>query len=56
MQAQCLGVITSTELASVPSDRPMVFTEQLRLAVAAYLAAEYDSAPAMSPAIPSVYM
>ena len=29
---------TSKELAPAPSDRPMVFTEQLRLAVAAYLA------------------
>jgi hypothetical protein len=27
-----------TELASVPSDRPAPFTDQLRLAVAAYLA------------------
>jgi len=27
-----------TELASVPSDRPIPFTDQLRLAVAAYLA------------------
>jgi len=26
-----------TELASVPSDRPVLFTDQLRLAVAAYL-------------------
>jgi integrase/recombinase XerD len=32
------GMMTSTELASAPSDRPMVFTEQLRLAAAAYLA------------------
>ena len=31
-------MMTSTELASAPSDRPMVFTEQLRLAAAAYLA------------------
>ena len=38
MQAQCLGMMTSPELSSAPSDRPMVFTEQLRLAVAAYLA------------------
>jgi integrase/recombinase XerD len=38
MQAQCLGMMTFTELASVTSDHPMVFTEQLRLAVAAYLA------------------
>jgi integrase/recombinase XerD len=31
-------MMTSKELASAPSGRPMVFTEQLRLAVAAYLA------------------
>ena len=30
--------MNSTELASVPSDRPAPFTDQLRLAVAAYLA------------------
>jgi hypothetical protein len=38
MQAQCLGIMNFTELASVPSDRPIRFTDQLRLAVAAYLA------------------
>jgi integrase/recombinase XerD len=38
MQAHCLGMMTSTELASAPSDHLLVFTEQLRLAVAAYLA------------------
>jgi integrase/recombinase XerD len=38
MLAQCLGMMTSTELASVPSDRLAPFTDQLRLAVAAYLA------------------
>jgi len=31
-------MMNSTELASVPSDRPAPFTDQLRLAVAAYLA------------------
>jgi integrase/recombinase XerD len=38
MQAQCLGMMTFTELPSVPSDHPVWFTDQLRLAVAAYLA------------------
>jgi integrase/recombinase XerD len=38
MQAQCLGMMTSTELASVPSNRLAPFTNQLQLAVAAYLA------------------
>jgi integrase len=38
MLAQCLGMMTSTELASVPSNRLAPFTDQLQLAVAAYLA------------------
>ena len=38
MSAQCLGMRNFTELPSVPSDHPMLFTDQLRLAVAAYLA------------------
>jgi integrase/recombinase XerD len=37
-QAQCLGMTNFTELPSVPSDRLVLFTDQLRLAVAAYLA------------------
>jgi hypothetical protein len=38
MQAQRLGMMTFTELASVLAGRPLVFTEQLRLALVAYLA------------------
>jgi hypothetical protein len=38
MPAQCLGMRNFTELPSVPSDHPVLFTDQLRLAVAAYLA------------------
>ena len=38
MQAQCLGMMSFTELPSVPSDDLVPFTAQLRLAVAAYLA------------------
>jgi hypothetical protein len=38
MQAQCLGMRTFTDLPSVSSDHPAPFTDQLRLAVAAYLA------------------
>jgi integrase/recombinase XerD len=38
MQAQCLGMRTFTDLPSVPSDHLVPFTDQLRLAVAAYLA------------------
>jgi integrase/recombinase XerD len=38
MLAQCLGMMTSTELASVPSNRLAPITDQLQLAVAAYLA------------------
>jgi len=37
-QAQCRGMMNFTELASIPSDRPVPCTDQLRLAVAAYLA------------------
>jgi hypothetical protein len=37
-QAQCLGMTNFTELPSVPSDHLVPFTDQLRLAVAAYLA------------------
>ena len=36
--AQCLGMMSFTDLASVPADRPVPFTDPLRLAVAAYLA------------------
>jgi hypothetical protein len=38
MLAQCLGMMTSTDLASVPSNRLAPITDQLQLAVAAYLA------------------
>jgi hypothetical protein len=38
MQAQCLGMMTFSELPPVPSDHLVPFTDQLRLAVAAYLA------------------
>jgi hypothetical protein len=37
-RAQHLGMMNFTELASVPSDHLVPFTDQLRLAVAAYLA------------------
>ena len=37
-QAQCLGMTNFSELPSAPSDHPAPFTDQLRLAVAAYLA------------------
>jgi hypothetical protein len=37
-RAQCLGMMTFTELPSIPSNRLVPFTDQLRLAVAAYLA------------------
>ena len=37
-RAQCLGMMSFTDLASVPSDRLVRFTDPLRLAVAAYLA------------------
>ena len=37
-EAQRLGMMNITELASVPSDHLVPFTDQLRLAVAAYLA------------------
>ena len=37
-QAQCLGMTNFTELPSVPSDHLVPFIDQLRLAVAAYLA------------------
>jgi hypothetical protein len=36
--AHCRGMMNSTELASVPSDSPVPLADQLRLAVAAYLA------------------
>ncbi|MGH7484529.1 MAG: hypothetical protein ACREMY_02850, partial [bacterium] len=36
--AQCEGMMTFTELASVPSDPLAPFTDRLRPAVAAYLA------------------
>jgi integrase/recombinase XerD len=35
---QCLSMMNFADLASVPSDRLVSFTDQLRLAVAAYLA------------------
>jgi hypothetical protein len=38
MRAQCRGVMIVTELPSVPTDHLVPFTDQLRLAVAAYLA------------------
>jgi integrase/recombinase XerD len=38
MHAQCLGMRTFTDLPSVPSHSLASFTDQLRLAVAAYLA------------------
>jgi hypothetical protein len=37
-RAQCLGMMNFTEPPSVASDHPVPFTDQLRLAVAAYLA------------------
>ncbi|HYA52280.1 MAG TPA: hypothetical protein VEG33_14040 [Streptosporangiaceae bacterium] len=37
-QAQCLGMTNFTELPPVSSDRLVLSTDQLRLAVAAYLA------------------
>ncbi len=38
MPVQCLGMVNFSELPSVPSDHLVPFTDQLRLAVAAYLA------------------
>ena len=38
MRAHCLGMMNFTELPSVRSDHLVLFTDQLRLAVAAYLA------------------
>ena len=37
-QSQCRVMMNFTDLASVPSDRPVPFTDQPQLAVAAYLA------------------
>jgi integrase/recombinase XerD len=37
-RAQCLGMMTFTDLTFVPADHPAPFTGQLQLAVAAYLA------------------
>jgi len=37
-QAQCLGMMTFAQLPPVPSDHLVPVTDQLRLAVAAYLA------------------
>ena len=37
-RAQCQIMMNYAELASIPSDNPVPFTDQLRLAVAAYLA------------------
>jgi integrase/recombinase XerD len=42
-QAQCPDMMNFPELPSVPSDYPVSFTDQLRLAVAAYLARFQDS-------------
>jgi integrase/recombinase XerD len=44
-QAQCLGMKNFTELASLPPDRLVPVTDQLRLAVAAYLARFKGSSP-----------
>jgi integrase len=38
VRAQCLGMMGFADLTSVPADHPAPFTDQLRLAVAAYLA------------------
>jgi integrase/recombinase XerD len=38
VRAQCLGMMTLTDITSVPLHHPAPFTDQLRLAVAAYLA------------------
>jgi hypothetical protein len=38
VRAQCLGMMSFTDLTSVAADHPAPFTDQLRLAVAAYLA------------------
>jgi hypothetical protein len=35
MPAQCLGMMTVTDLPSIPSDYPVPYADQLRLAVAA---------------------
>jgi hypothetical protein len=45
---QCLGMMTFTDLTSVPADHPAPFTDQLRLAVAAYLA-RFTVPPASTP-------
>jgi integrase/recombinase XerD len=37
-RAQCLGMMSFTDLTSVPADHSAPFTDQLRLAAAAYLA------------------
>jgi hypothetical protein len=37
-QSQCRVMMNFTELTPVPSDHPVPFTDQLQLAVAAYLA------------------
>jgi hypothetical protein len=37
MPAQCLGMMTVTDLPSIPSDYPVPFADRLRLAVAATL-------------------
>jgi hypothetical protein len=38
VEAHCLGMMSFTDLASIPSDRLVPLPDQLRLAVAAYLA------------------
>lgn len=53
MQAQCLGMMTFTELASVLAGRPLVFTEQLRLAVVAYTTWPASGAPPASTPTPT---
>ena len=35
MPAQCLGMMTVADLPSIPSDYPVPYADQLRLAVAA---------------------
>ena len=38
VRAQCLGMMSFTDLTPVPADQPAPFTDRLRLAAAAYLA------------------
>ena len=48
MRTQCLGMTNFTEPPSISSDHLMPFTDQLRLAVAAYLA-RFTAPPALTP-------